>query len=368
MKHLLFLFAVLFAVSACDGPNNFASIADKPPEESKKQSQGDYQKKITRVVEGEMKKKVGGKDRKTINISETVSKKSLDKKNTIITNVNVKSVIVEGKPEKKKAKTSKKKEAPKEKVVEKVRVVERVVEKVVEKKAAPPEKKLDILFYMHDRDTTCIRNVIAYSENKGFLKSLNHLNWQVSFSYYSQKKLAMLPLEWDNGEAHDADKDFWNFKEDYVLSKGEYTQKQADRLFKTTLTAAYPEAHVGEEGTPSSDVGLNTNPVLYWAVFNPLSGLDVLLSKKSKGSVRSDSHVVALLFGYDFPYYSSLEWKNFFNKHKNVSVIAVSYRSSNVSNFTHILEKDEYDFGFLPACDNGRSPAQIVQTIKNKVQ
>lgn len=372
MKYLLFLFAVLFAVSACDGPIQFASVAGKPPKESKKSSQGEPEQKIKKVVKDEMKKKIGGKDRKTINISETVSKKDLGKKKTIVTNINVKNVIVEEKQKKKAEKSKKveKKEVKKKKEVkDKVKVVERIVEKVVVKeKAAPPEKKLDILFYMEDRDTGCLRNVVAYSENKGFLKSLNHLDWQVSFSYYSQKKLAMLPLEVSNGQSYNTNmkqKDWSKYFNkravpDYVLSKGEYTQEQADHLFNTTLTAFHPEG-----GTA---VGLNTNPVLYWAVFNPLLGLDTLLSKKPKDSVRSDSHTVVLLFDYDFPYYSSEEWNDFFNKHKNVSLIAVSYRSSNVSNLIPILEKEEYDFEFLPACDNDNSPAQLVQAIKNKVK
>ena len=378
MKHLLFLFAVLFAVSACSGPNSFAPIGgDKPPERSQ---QEDYQQRIPSAVKGEMKPpKVGGKDRKTINIPETVSEKSLDGKRSIVTNVNVTNVIVDkdGKQGKKHTKRFKK------------TVIERIMEKVVVKKAAAPsEKKLDVLFYMHDRDTNCIKNVISYSEKKGFLKFLNHLDWQVSFSYYSQVRscskkspcksgflsphystddLAMLPLELNNGEAFNASKKWYKFEPDYVLSKGEHSQKEADRLFNTTLTAVYPEAD-GVDETPTVDVGLNTNPKLYWAVLNPLSGLDVLLSKKPRGSVRSDSHVVVLLFGYNFPYYLPTEWKSFFNKHKNVSIIAVSYRSSNVSNFVHILEKDDYDFDFLAACDNDSSPAQIVQAIKNKVQ
>ena len=359
MKYLLFIFAVLFAVSACSGPNIFAPIADKPP--AKETEQGDYQSKIPSVVEGEMKKKVGGKDRKTINIPKTVSEKNLGNKKSIVTNVSVTNVIVEGKQKGKAKKAGKVREKVIKRVIERVieRVVERVVEKPKKASAAPPEKKLDILFYMHDRDTSCIRNVIAYSEKKGFLKSLNHLDWQVSFSYYTQGDVgAMLPLEWNNGKAANMSNDFWKVKEDYVLSKGEYSQKQADHLFNTTLQAFHPEE--------DSSVGQNTNPELYWAVLNPLSGLDRILSQKTNGAVRSDSHVVALLFGYDFAYYSSVEWKNFFNKHKNVSLIAVSYRSSNVSNFMHVLKG--YNFDFLPACDNSSSPAQLVQAIKNKVQ
>lgn len=375
MKSLLFLFAVLFAASACNSPN-FAPAPDKLPEGNQ---QEDYQQGIPSAVKAEMKPpKVGGKDRKTINISETVNEKKLKGKKSIVTNINVTNVIVDKykKPGGKRAKRTKK------------TVIERIMEKVVVRKTASSEKKLDILFYMHDRDTNCIRNVIAHSEKKGFLKHLNHLDWQVSFSYYSQVRtcseespcktgflaphfandeLAMLPLEWNNGEAHDADKDFWKFKEEYVLSKGEYTQKQADRLFNTTLTAFHPEAD-GVDEVPPSHIGLNTNPTLYWAVLNPLSGLDAILSKKHKGSVRLDSHVIVLLFGYNFPYYFPTEWKSFFNKHKNVSIIAVSYRSANVSNFEHLLEKDDYNFDFLPACDDDSSPAQIIQAIKNKVR
>ena len=136
MKHLLFLFAVLFTVSACDGPVNFTSLANKPPENTKKPSQGDPQQQIQGAVKEKMRTqtKIGGKERKTVNIPETVSEKNLGKKRSIVTNVDVTSVIVEGKQQK---------EAKK---VEKKRAKERVVKKVVKKKAAPPEKKLDILF------------------------------------------------------------------------------------------------------------------------------------------------------------------------------------------------------------------------------
>ena len=214
------------------------------------------------------------------------------------------------------------------------------------------------------------------------------MDWQVGFSYYSQTRpcskdnscksgietprysiddLAMFPLEWPNGRAHNASKDHYRkFEEDYVLSKGEYTEEQAKRLFNTTLTAFHPEASGPDETTPSS-MGLNTNPKLFQAVSDPLSGLDALLSKKPRGSVRPGSHVVVLLFG-DIPYYPRLEWRNFFNKHKNVSLIAVSSRYANVSNFVHLLQKDKYDFKFLPACDDSDSPARIVRAIKNKVQ
>jgi len=383
MKHLLFLFAALFAVSACDGPNNFASIADKPPEGSQAQSQGKPQRKIQKILEGETKEKVGGKDRKTINIPKTAGEKDLGKKKSI-TNISVESAIVRGEPEKKKVVKE-----IKEKVVEKVGVVKRIVRKMLgREKPASPEKKLDILFYMENRDTKCIKNIISYSEEKGFLKHLNHLDWQVSFSYYTQVRKnfsdaeistelesAMLELEYNNGQALNEPwakgNRQWKFEPDYVLSKGEYTPEQADRIFNTTLTAYYgPE--IGPDETYSSlihDHNLNTR--VYHAASDPLSGLDALLSKKYKGSVRSDSHVVALFFHYSH-YYSKASWKRFFDKHKNVSLIFVE-RPRVIFNYNSRdrVRSNNYDFEWVPGCDNDNddeSPAQLIQAIKSKVQ
>ena len=314
MKHLLFPFAILFGVSACNSPN-FAPIADKPPEENQK---GNYKQRIPSVVESEMKKEVGGKDRKTINL-------------------------------KKFKKT----------------VIERMMEKIVVKggeKDSLSGKKLDLLFYMDDRDTNCLRNVVSYFEDKGFLKFLNHLDWQVSFSYFTQgSDFAMIPLEWNNGQPVNTSDSFWRFKPGYVLSKGKYSQRKADRLFNTTLKAFHPEAE-GPDETPPSSMGFNTNFKLFQAVSDPLSGLDHILSKKTKGAVRSGSHVVVLVFGYyGFHLHSFTEWSNFFRKHENVSVIAMSSLSSSA----HILENEGYDYEFLAACS---SPGQIIQAIKNKVR
>ena len=367
MKYLLFLFVLLFVVSACDSSDQFASISDSAIEGQQASQIPEYQEKLRSIVKSDVKLKIGGKKRKNINVAETVGKKNLSKqkKHSIVTNI-----ITDGKKEK-----VSKKEETKKRTVSKKKVSRTYIElkishqtKRASKRASKPEKKLDLLFYMNDRDSGCVQHIRAFSEEKGFLKFLNHLDWQVSFSYYTQGDVvAMLPLEWNNGQAFNASDDPWKFKPDYVLSKREYSQKQADHLFNTTLQAFHPP-ETGEEGLPASSIGLNVNPKLYWAVLNPLSGLDRILSKKTKGAVRSNSHVVVLVFGYDFAYYSSVEWKRFFKKHKNVSVIAMSGRSANVSNFLHVLERKEFDFEFLAACDNISSPKQLVRTIQRKIQ
>ena len=355
-------------MNACDNTDNFASISDGDVEV---QQASEAKKEIQAVVQKEIvisKKKIGGKKRKSMNIVSTVGEKNLGKKketkkSAVSKKKETKKSAVSKKEETKKSAVSKKEETKKSAVSKKEETKKSVVSKkketkksVVSKKkvsktyieikisyqtkraSKPAEKKLDLLFYMHDRDAGCIQHIRAFSEEKGFLKSLNHLDWQASFFYYSQDEAILLPLEFSNGKSHNIHPDFVGFKEDYVLSKGEYSAELTEQLFNTTLQSVYPD----DEQSSESIMDLNSN----WYVANPLSGLDVILSAKAKGSVRSDSHVVALVFGYDFPYYSTVEWKKFFKKHKNVSVIAMSGRSANVSNFLHIWKKRNLTLNF----------------------
>ena len=332
MKYLLVLFAGVFIFSACDNPEQFASVIE---EEQQVSESSEYQRDLQSIVEAEVKKKISGKKRKNINIKQTVGKKNLGKKrNIIFTKIDVTNIIVD--------------ESGKQEIEKEEDSGEQVVSLEVQKTAtveevSVPEEKLDILFYMNNRDSKCIKTFRWFYEENSFLSHLDGLNWQVSFSYYaSGQRTAFLPLERYNGQPYDKNKKFFQFELDYVLSKGEYSSKRAKDLLFTTLESTYPNHDKrggAQKRTPNSN----------GYVDDPLSGLDHILSTKAKGAVRSDSHVVVLLFDYDFPYYSSKEWKSFFEKHENVSVIAVAHRSANVSNMYHALERS-YDFEYLPAC------------------
>ena len=360
MKYLLFLFVFLFVASACDNTDQFASLANDANQQASEDSK--YKKDLKSIASNEVELKIGGKKRQSIKIADTVGEKNLDKgtkvvtttqkavtttqKAVITTNIKVADVTVE---------EAVHKEA--EETVDKETVVSNT-------KISATEKKLDLLFYMHNRKSKCIQNIRLFAEKKGFLNRLDHLDWQVSFSYYSQND-SFLPLEIGfDGRAYNTIEGFsgvFKHKPDHILSKGEYSAKKRDRLFNTTLRAVYPDYDNPNFRTIDQ---LNSNGY----ISNPLSGLDQLLSSEVEGSVRLDSHVVVLFFGYDFPYYSSEEWRTFFKKHKDVSVIVLSPRSANVSNLVHALEKSEYDFDFLAACDTRNSPEHLVEAINKKVQ
>ena len=339
MKYLLVLFAGVFIFSACENSEQFASVIEEVQQASES---SEYQRDLQSIVEAEVKKKISGKKRKNINIKKTVGKKNLGKKrNIILTKINVTNIIVD--------------ESDKQEI-EKEGSGEQVVSSEVQKTATVEEveEKLDILFYMNNRDSKCIKTFRWFYEKNSFLSHLNGLNWQVSLSYYaSGQRIAFLPLERYNGQPYDADKRLFKFKSDYVLSKGEYSSKRAKDLLLTTLESTYPN-HDNRGGAQKRTPNSNGY------VDDPLSGLDHILSAKARGAVRSNSHVVVLLFDYDFPYYSSKEWKSFFEKHENVSVIAIAHRSANVSNMFHVLERS-YDFEYLPAC-YGKGLLDLIQS------
>ena len=322
MKYLLFLFSFVVGVTACDNSNKFASISE---DESVVQ-QSSHTEELQVLVEEVNPNKLGAKKREEINISDTLGEKNLDKDSdaTDADTIDADTTNVE------------------------IRIVDEVV---------VPQKKVDIVLYMDTRKSKCIRNLRLFSENQGFLNQLNELDWQVSASFHSQGESKLLPFETDNGK-------------DYVLSKGEYSHGETRELFSDVLRSVHGNSNEHSEAYDAT-TKLNSNGL----VQDPLSGLDHILSSKAEGSMRSDSQTIVLIFGQEkFSYYSSKEWKNFFKKHENTSLIAVSFRSANVSNFLHLLErnkkkkKNNYDFEFLAACDERDSPKSLIEAIKEKVK
>ena len=76
MKYLLFLFVLLFVVSACDSSDQFTSIADSAIEGQQASQIPEYQEKLRSIVNSDVKLKIGGKKRKTINVAETKNQAS----------------------------------------------------------------------------------------------------------------------------------------------------------------------------------------------------------------------------------------------------------------------------------------------------
>ena len=344
MKKLFFVFGILFLATSCENPENYASIPDDNVLLQASKARGDIQEIVSEAVR-DSEKKIGNKKRMQVNIEETVGGKDLGRADTTrrgrregrrgerqahVTNIEITNVVV---------KSDKKKE--------KKRKPNNV------KKTKP---KLDLLFYMNTRDSKCVSKFEAAGK-KGFLQHFVKWDWQLSFSYYTEES-NLLALEYHNGTPHNVGK-FFDPAHDYVLSAGEYPQDKMDRLFYTTLQLTGPL----QQDSDSENKGRHYTPDFNKYVSNPLEGLDRILTDKPEGFARSGSYVVILLFGNQFPYYSSKDWKKFFNKHKRVKIISVSSRTANISNFLHVLEKED-QFEALPFC----SPSELGKKLNPKAR
>ena len=347
MKKYFFIFTVLLFFSACEKPENYASISDEHIEQQASTAQQDIQAIVDNAV-SKSEKRVGREEKKKkgqgVDVKGTVGGKNLGKE--------AKSKSRKVRKEQKKVKETV--EVTKVTVTQAVNCEDHCKEK--------EEKKLDILFYINRRDSNCMSRFVKIAKKNGFLGHFSELDWQASFSYYSEET-DLMSLEYRNGYPYHIKKggffeSLFHSEYDYVLSEQEYSEQRRDRLFTTTLSMTKYLPMDGENG------GLNDHtPDFKKYVNNPLAGLDHILTDKPHGFARSDSQVVVLLFGDQFPYYNSKDWKNFFDKHQNTSILSVSDRDANISNFLHVLEQEDH-FGSLPVC----SPAQVIQEVKAKLQ
>ena len=348
MKQLFFIIIGLFFITGC-GDEQFASVAgDDESIVVGSEEQPQPEEKIQELVIPEVKeKKIGNKKRQKINIVGTVGKNQLrqevvktpDVKRTV-THIDVSNrVVVTTETKKVKAEANKKTDSEKSTIV---------WEKPTEVDLGP---ELNILFYTNQRAyRTCMDHI--RKNHKPFLAGVSNYNWEISFAYYADENQAkLMPLELSNGRPHDVNRHWFKIEEIYTFSKGEYSQDISERLFSNTLKPAIPnhEEHSSANLTPNNGK----------KAYNPLSGLDKLLSSNK----RKTAQTVVLFFGDEFPYNSTEEWNDFYNKHSNVSVVALSTRSSNVSNFLHILEKG-HNFNFIANCDIDKTLNLIENQIK----
>lgn len=372
MKHLLFLFVGLFAISSCNNAEDFASLADETRVTTEPSEAPRYRRDIQALVQEEVEsnKKISGKKRQTINVTRTVGDKNLGKKKKpkIITNIEVTNIVVEedghAKDDKKPKKPTSKKQTPKKKVEVQVEV------KTDSLVSEGPE--VDILFYMLSRTLDCVQEFNRpYTKGHASLAHmlLSHLdvNWQIAFSYYSEgEQMVLLPLELHNGTAMNVGKNIFKHESDYTLARGEYDLEKAKRLFYSTLMPFYPE-HEGRAGNRRGTLNFNgvspNVPNARRIIADPLSGLDHILSAKPQGVIRDGSQVIVFLLDYEFPYYSSQSWKQFFVKHADVSFVALSGRQANVSNLHWALERG-YDFEYQASCN----AEEVYNAIQSRVQ
>ena len=228
------------------------------------------------------------------------------------------------------------------------------------------KQSLDFIFYLRTRSATrpaitgdpknphdmCLYHFGSIAKEYDFLEHFNHLNWQASFSFYSDNA-DLLPLavnnrvdasdlasvnsllpgrkEWERErilkrQGVDPNPGWWERDYDYVLSYNEYKSRLRERIFQFTLHPIYLKNAPSFRSTnPVSVSHLNTKE----EVKDPLLGLDGILTSKPHGAIRDNSHVVVLVFGTEFLYndqhnYSDEDWEVFSDKHDNVSVIFVN--------------------------------------------
>ena len=346
MKQLFFITVGLFFIVAC-GTEKFASVSeDDSTTLVASEEQSKPEEKIQELIIPEVKeKKIANKKRQDINIVNTVGTNQL-----------------------KKTKPSTKSSVTHIDVTNRVVVTTEVKETVADVKSPDNQKtdstesteidlgpELNILFYTDKRDWgTCMDHL--RKNHNSFLDGISDYGWEIEFAYYADAGQAkLMPLELVNGRAYNKKGLFEGglFSTpdiDYTLSKGEYAQDEAERLFSTTLKPVTPnhEEHSSANLTPNRGKKMA----------NPLSGLDELLSSGEK----NETPTVVLFFGSDFPYNSTEEWNNFYSKHSNVAVVVISRRSSNVSNFLHVLEKG-HNFSFVANCNIQKT----LEVIANQV-
>lgn len=343
MEKLIFLSGILFLVVSCVNPENYASIPDEHIERQASTAQRDIQELVAQTVASSTDR-IGSKKRRGVDIKETIGGKDLGKGEgpNQFTNVNVTNVM----PADEEAPAAEKKEA-----------VTDVSEESCKKDCEKKEKQLDILVYMHSRDSDCVSNFLASAKKDGFLGHFSPWDWQLSFSYYTEEA-NLMALEYFNGRPNNTGgfKQLFDPVYDYVLSEEEYPEERRDRYFFTTLERtkyiAQFDEYNNEQHTPDSNKYVN----------NPLAGIDHTLTSQPEGFARKDSQVFVLFFGDQFPYYFAESWKNFFAKHKNVNILSVSRRDANISNFVHAYDYDQFDV--LPEC----SPLKVVEKINHHLK
>ena len=351
MKHLLFILTAFLFITSCNKEDRFASLSED--DTSLASQQPDYVEEIKSLVIEDVKPKISGKKRKTVDVVDTVGKKDLKKEEKLVTHIEVTSDIVVKVDQKTLAKAEK---HVKEELDNTDRTVNLKQEQttVVETTVTTEEAvdlgpKLNILVYIDKKAYgTCVNRFKR--NHKSFFSALSEYNWSISFASYTDAVGADLaPLKYNDSTYDASEKIFrWKIKKDYTLSKAEYSDKKASHLFYSTLNPVDEHKH--------------TSPNIKHTklVANPLGGLSQVLSSNSD----KESRTVVLFFGNQFPYYSKSEWDNFYSKHPNVGLVALSYRSANVSNFIHVLDKEEYDFSFVSGC--GKSGQAIVDAAHLK--
>ena len=341
MKYLILLLS-FFIFVACDDQSRFASIGGGELVENTLSSTGEPEDEqnprtqaLKSMVSSEVDKaKIGRKKSQNDKVVDSVGTKNLkskESKKSHITNIKVTNIL--GSPGQSSTGTG--------------------------------EPQLDLLFYMKDRLSNCVKDFRRYHLKNSFFYNLSQYDWNVSFSYHSEpEEMAFLPLEKTNGRAYYQNASISNiFKSlpaHYVIKKTEHDIDTASNLFETTLERTYQNS----EDEPRVEQTPNSNGY----VSNPLGGLDHILSE-AHGIVREDSTLVLVLLGGFSAYYSPAVWKSFFAKHKDIHVIVVADRAS--PGLSQLPFNSGYNIEYLSPIKSSKYTCgnqDIIKLITSKMQ
>ena len=297
----IFLFSFFLTAISCGQRDNFNSIGEDSAEtvlSSGDDSQtvlssGDdsHRDEIVKLVNNREIIKIGGKDKKRLpaHLSQTVGQNNLKNKDK-----NSRRAHNKG---------------PKNVKVDTTVRIELVVKHKPGKpsKAKMNKKNLSLLMYFDNKRENCLNRI--KNGYKGFISAMNQIHsWKMLFAFHTDDNAETLPLRSPWGSEH-------------ILHKG---SEHALKDFYTTLDFEH------EHG--SSEVG-NRNRFIHtqyksYSSDHPLQGLDNILSSK----VPSADKKIVLYFDSNFPHTTAKDWKNLYNKHKDLSILAIASKRANFSN------------------------------------
>ena len=290
MKHfktIAFILSVFIISTSCNQRDNFNSLSDGGNKQILGSENPKHQKEIQNLVNQKEIVKIGNKkNRNAVNVSETVGQNNLkghSKKTSSTKNQSKKVVAIE-----------------------------------LGVKSEPKEmmftKNLSLLFYIDNKKSSCLRKFKKYRED--FLKYLNKApHWDIAFSFHRDDKELIKTKGLNNG----------------ILSKNRdesgFLTLSNNSVFKNALSSPRENLDRNRRLNYLEIKKLDEGP----DHVNHLKGLDQTL--KLFEDNKSGQKVV-LYFDNDFPYYSAKEWKDFYAKHKNLTILVISTKQTNLKNFT----------------------------------
>ena len=308
-KTIALILSVFIFSTSCNQRDNFNSLGGEENQQFLGSGNAEHEEAIKNLVNQRQIVKIGNKKSKnSVNLSETVGQNNLKNNET------TRSVATNEKE-----------------------VVTIEVEVEESKEGIELTKNLSLLFYIDSKRSHCLRQF--RKNNKAFLNYLNKApHWEMAFSFHRDNK-ELIKLTRTRG---------------YVLSKDykkPFLGSDAHHIFAATING-YPHSNLD---------GFELKKLIQSPYhINPLKGLGYALETFSD---NKEGQKVVLYFDDDFPYYSSKEWKSFYEKHKNLTILVISRREANISNLSTAFNAN-VDIAPVMGCTLS-SPKIVSDTLKH---